>query len=328
MNENLSVRELIPQDAQQLSALFLRCYGNRYIYQAFYDVKSLSEKIATQELISVVAVQRQKIVGHIGICKHHSDAITCETGNTVVDPSLRGQGLLLRLGAALHKLVSSKGYIGYLHYPTTAHTIMQVASTAYGGIETGLMLAYTPNVGGLKENNRSTDRVAATVVYQGLANAPLRTVILPKSYHQIIADRYKALNLNRTIGKAIDSDSYAELNPALLHDNYNPQQGLLHIYVSTGGGKIHSKVAALINKYQPDITHIDLPLDGVNIDRNISDLKKLGFFFCALLPEFAHTDLLRLQRVSVLTPDTFEAKVINQDAISLAKFIRNDASLN
>jgi len=326
MNTDIIIRDLEQEDAFELSALFRRCYGETYGSPVFYDIAALVELIGKRELISAVATKDQQLLGHVGITVRHLGSKVCETGNTVVDPNARGQGLLLRLGAALHELVQRKGYVAYLHYPTTAHEIMQRASVAYGGKETGVMLAYVPETTDSRLEDKQFGRLAATVAYQPLSPPPCREVILPERYYTVITSIYENLSLDRRVTKPLHSLGQSLVSDeARMIENYSPQRGLLHIFVAIEGRHIASKVSALIEKYQPEITHIDLPLDNSDIAIVIESLRKLGFFFCALLPEFAHTDLLRLQAISSLTPSDFELNLINEDAISLANFIRNDA---
>jgi len=326
MKTDIIIRDLVPEDAFELSALFRRCYGETYGSPVFYDVAALVELISKRELISAVATKGQQVLGHVGITVRHPGSKVCETGNTVVDPNARGQGLLLRLGAALHELVQRNGYLAYLHYPTTAHEIMQRASVAYGGKETGVLLAYVPETTHSKLGAKQTGRLAATVAYQPLSPPPRREVILPERYRAVIANIYKKLNLDRKITNPLLSLDLSLVNDETqLIESYSPQRDLLHIFVTTKGAHLASKVSASIKKYQPKVTHIDLPIDNPDIDVMIESLRDLEFFFSALLPEFAHTDLLRLQAISSLTPNDFELNLINEDAISLCDFIRNDS---
>ncbi len=55
-------------------------------------------------------------------------------------------GLKGRLGLALGEVLVSEGAVGFIHFPTTAHPVMQRALLSAGGRETGVMLAYLPAV--------------------------------------------------------------------------------------------------------------------------------------------------------------------------------------
>ena len=320
MTKDIIIRRLVPEDAPALTALIRRCYGETYGPSVFYDTVSLTEMISKRKLCSVVAENGLQIVGHMGLTVRHSESIVCETGNTVVDKNVRGQGLLLKLGMALHDLVLQAKYVGYVHYPTTAHHIMQRASVAYGGKETGVMLAYVSET--TDPELASKRSLAATVVYQPISPVPKREVVLPAKYHAVIERLYKKLNLDRMVISAPQS-LYKNLtiDDAPIDADYCSKRGVLHLFTKKTTSNMTENVSALIEKYQPKITHIDLPLDNADIDSIVDSLNDIGFLFCALLPEFAHTDLLRLQAITSLAPDDLALNLINEDAISLGEFI-------
>lgn len=326
MNIDITTRRLMPEDAPALTALIRRCYGETYGPSIFYDTPALAEMISKRKLCSVVAENGQQIVGHMGLTVHHSESIICETGNTMVDQNTRGQGLLLKLGMALHNLVLQEGYVGYVHYPTTAHHIMQRASVAYGGKETGVMLSYVSEMTGPKLTDKQTSPLAATVVFQPLSPVPNRKVTLPAKYYAVIERLYENLNLDRTVMTSSPYLGKSSINSDTpMVADYCSKRGKLHIFTKKKSSNITGNVSALIEKYQPKVTHIDLPLDNAEIDSVVDSLNDIGFFFCALLPEFAHTDLLRLQAITSLEQDDLELNLINEDAISLGDFICQSA---
>ena len=57
----------------------------------------------------------------------------------------------------------------------------------------------------------------------------------------------------------------------------------------------------------------------------MATLRDQRFFFCALMPEFAHTDVLRLQRLESPAPGSFAPKLANEGARRLLSFIARDA---
>ncbi len=153
-------------------ACFRRCYGDTYPSDDFYDVARLTQRIESGSLRSVVAIVDDTLVGHTGLTVRHPGANAIEAGNTVVDPACRGQGLLGPMAAALTDLCLAQRYLGYVHYPTTAHEIMQKASVRGGGVETGVMLDYIPAETEYRGIDQGIGRLAATVVYQPLTPSP------------------------------------------------------------------------------------------------------------------------------------------------------------
>ncbi|MEZ5553304.1 MAG: GNAT family N-acetyltransferase [Pseudomonadales bacterium] len=343
----ITVRRLRAADARSLSECFRRCYGETYPADIFYDTGKLHGAIASGQLRSVVAVTAgNRVVGHTGLTIRHPQARAIEAGNTIVDPDYRGHGLLGRLGAALTDLCSSAGYIGYLHYPTTAHDIMQKRSVSGGGVETGIMLGYIPAETDYRAVDRQQGRLAATVVYQPMpgAAAPLRegekdgstpaptselsptppsslrVCHAPARYRTLLETLFAATALSRNF---LPGDAVWKPVSDIRHQFY-PRRGLLQLYLQSSGADLVDRVLSLCGQTQPAIVHADLPLDDPGIDATVDALIGLGFRFCALLPEFAHTDLLRMQWLTGTDPRLHAPSLANPDARALLEVINAD----
>ena len=323
-----TIRDLAPDDAAALSDLFVRCYGHTYGSPVFYDVPALRTLIQEGALRSVVVGDDTGLVGHTGITIRHAHALVCETGNTVVDPRSRGQGLLRKLGGALRRRVIREGFSGYVHYPTTAHDIMQRASVNGGGVETGVMLAYVGQTTEYKAidrkaADRGAGRLAATVAYQPFSEVPAREVVLPEKYRDLLTGMYTHAGLERAVASGVHS--CGSLQPTELTCAKHRERGLLSIVLSRTGRDLVPRVNALVREHAPVVTHADLPLDDPHIDTAVEGLNALGFFFCALLPEFARTDMLRLQNLHAPEPGDFAPHVINEQARVFCEIMRRDA---
>lgn len=323
MTGDILLRELTTDDAIELIALFRSCYGESYGTSTFYDADELCQRITDKTLRAVVAIQGGRLVGHMAMTIRHPESKVCETGNTVVHPDARGQGLLGLLGKALHERVVRDGFVGTANYPTTAHQIMQRAATAGGGIETGVMLAYVAAHTQYEGMERKAGRVAATVVYQPIAPPPHREVIVPSRYRDAIKDLYARLNFKRT--KSSPSPGGLIADQAYVDIHYNERRGSSHAFVRDPGANLGTMIADHVRLHQPHVTYIDLPLDDPHIDTTIDALRDVGFHYCALMPEYAHTDVLRLQALHMATPEDYEPELTNPDAQRLCAYIRNDA---
>jgi hypothetical protein len=326
MTSNLTIRRLVPQDAENLVSLFKSCYGDTYGTSSFYDVEELTDWIESEKLRSVVADDGPSLVGHMGITIRHPEAIVCETGNTVVHPSARGQGVMKQLGEGLRELVVHEGFVGYVHFPTTAHDIMQRTSVSRGGRETGIMLSYVGAETDYEAIEREDGRLAATVVYQPLEPVPERYLYYPAQYGDLLHSLYESLEIPR-----LDLSDSKEVPPHAPHGHvtadFNPERGSLHLFLHNAGDDLGRLVRDHIQQHGPDVTYIDLPLDEPRIDITIEILRKEGFFYCALLPEFSHTDLLRMQTLRDASPKDFEPELANDGAKHLCELLRKDAPL-
>jgi hypothetical protein len=333
---------LRPADAAALVACFRRCYGDTYSSEDFYDADKLARRIESGSLRSVVAIADDgALVGHTGLTARHPNARAIEAGNTVVDPAHRGGGLLARLAAALTDLCVTDGFVGYVHYPTTAHEIMQKASVRGGGVETGVMLDYIPDDTDYRAIERRSGRLAATVVYQPIASAAPRTVLVPRAYRERIAQVYMMAGLPRTL---IDADAAAarlapnacdrpEARTAPADDplaarasdavaTLHARRDLLHVHVARSGADLVSR----IDLDGARIAHVDVRLNDRSLGAAVAQLRSVGFVYCALLPEFADTDVLRLQRFARIDGTTFGPALANPDAQRLLALIRDEYS--
>jgi serine/threonine-protein kinase RsbW len=274
----------------------------------------------------VVAVRDQALIGHTGIRVHHPGARICETGNTVVDPAARGQGLLKRLGAALRERVLREGYSGYVHYPTTAHEIMQRASVTGGGTETGIMLAYIAETTAYEAFQQRPGRLAATVAFQPYSTLPTRRVWIPHRYEGLLRSLYRQAGLDRQleVGGPVEPSA----GPTRMDSAIHSDRGVLSLYLERGGRDLKAQAAGLIAAHSPVITHVDVPLAEPALESSVTALCDLGFIFCGLLPEFAEGDVLRLQHLHNPTREDFYPDLVNPGALELGRLMRAEAAVD
>jgi len=297
MSAAIEIRPLVPEDAEKLTACFERCYGDSYVVGFFYDPAEIRARMADGRVRSVIAMTSEgEIVGHMAMMRPHAEAITVELGNTIVDPRYRGHGLAARLGAALFEACRTSGYVGFHHYPTTAHAIMQKLAVQAGGIETGVMLSYIPegtdyrDLGGKSEKGR----IAVVVVYQPLAPAPVRSVFLPLCFEEMLCEIYVRAGLEREVRGATVPTAQS---PTRLRARHDARRDLLRVEVDRVGGDLVERVEAAAQRAPAEVTHVDLLLSDPGAPNAVDALVDSGFLFCALLPEFAAADVLRLQRL-------------------------------
>jgi GNAT superfamily N-acetyltransferase len=237
-----------------------------------------------------------EIVGHMALTRRHPGALTVEAGNTIVDPRHRSRGLAARLGAALFEACRLGGYIGFHHYPTTAHPIMQKLAVQAGGIETGVMLAYIPEGTDYKDLSGKSrkGRLAAVTVYQPIAPTPAREVFLPPRFESMLRAMYERAGLERRAGTPAEPRAAW---PTELRSGLDAPRGLLRIEVERVGADVRDRVLEAAGDPPAEVTHVDLLLSDPATPFAVEALRTTDFFFCALMPEFAASDVLRLQRL-------------------------------
>lgn len=302
-SDSVSIRPLEAADAQALVACFERCYEGTYPADAFHDPDQVAERVAQGRLRSVVAVAAgDEVVGHMGLTLRPDGALTAEAGNTVVDPRYRGDQLAGRLAVELSRLCLELGMIGFHHYPTTAHPVMQKLAVSDGGVEMGVLLDYIPEqtryVG--FDAPEVAGRVAVTVVYQPLAEAPAGRVWLPDRHLELAETLYARAKLPREVTVA---DAGLPLTDARMALRFEERRGLLRVEVGMFGVDLRARVAAEAERHAGCPVLVDLPLAEPSVGAATDALAEDGFCFGALLPEYtAAGDVLRLQRPSERSP--------------------------
>lgn len=315
----IELRNLAASDAQQLVACIRDCYGDTYANEDFYDDQVIEQMVESGRLRSVVAIHQGKLVGHTGITIRHPEAIAAEAGNTVVSPAMRGQGLLARLGEALRRRTLREGFAGYVHYPTTAHEIMQKSATRGAGRETGIMLAYIPGETEYSDFEQSQGRLAATIVYQPLIDTPSRMSYLPTRYAQRILSLTAALGLTRRF-----LEPYAPGQEASqVKDTILERRNLLQLSINKIGDDLPVRLLGLAAGTQ-DIVHADINLAEPGINYAIEVLSNHGFVYGGWLPNFGENDVLRLQRIDNLTETELNPNLVTSEAYALLEQIKSE----
>jgi len=303
---------MVEADIEEVIRCFESCYGRTYI-QEFYDPEWMRDQIRRGLMRSVVAVDEGAgVVGHMALKVVHEGSLACEAGSTVVHPDFRKLGLMSRMGTMITDLCVSEGFVGIVNEPTTAHEIMQRRSTEGGGVETGLMLELVPADTEFHDFEVRAGRTAVTVVYHPLAPAPAREVYVPAVYRSLVEELYTAIGLERTVVEAA-ADSGAVPTKSVASESISEQHRLRRWFV----GRVGQDLADLVDAKPPtpvEVSQVDLCLDDPGVESATAALRERGFFYSALQPEFARTDLLRLQRLESPGPEAFSPLLVNEGA--------------
>ena len=285
-------------------------------------VTTSDQQLDTGKLKSVVAVCADgTIVGHTGLTLNNPDAGVAEAGNTVVDPEYRGAGILGEMGSALAQLCRSCAFVGYVHYPTAAHDVMQRRSVTNGGVETGVMLGYVPAETDYRAIDQSSGRIAATIAYQPLVEARSLRIYVPHRYEMLLGRLYGQMGLRRErLQPSTQPRAHSDAT-----STHSSRRSLLNVAVERSGADLAAVVQRSIKKASAQIAHVDLTLDDPGIDQAVNELAALGFVYCGMLPDFARSDILRLQWLGQQPPSVFAPELANSGAREILAIINAEA---
>lgn len=315
------VRPIRPDDAPMITQLVERCYADGYHKDVMYRPDELAGMIRSGSHNGVVAEAEGMVVGHMAYLWPNENATVVEAGITVVDPGWRGKGIMGRLAVAMGEMLAAGGAIGFVHYPTTAHEVMQRASLSSGGRETGIMLAFLPPETRDHSIAEGGDqRLAVTVVYQPILKSKPQAIFVPGRFEELLLGLAEELGLERTAAQPLRDpagDTLLEVSP-------DASPGLEHIRVARIGTDVADRVTSSLAESDARVVHVDLPMNDPGIDYAAGQLKPAGFAYSAWLPCWDGHDVLRLQRIAEPSPLELNPSLFSPEAGFLMEVIRPD----
>ncbi|PHV13080.1 GNAT family N-acetyltransferase [Chitinimonas sp. BJB300] len=138
----VSVRSFVPEDADNVSALFRTVYGDCYVYPDVYLPSVICRNNEQQRWHSVVACVEDQIVGHAVLWMHADCPDSAELALNIVHPGARGMGIATTLGAYLRDYARERGLHTLTIKQVSSHTQSQRLAQTLGFQTTGLLLDY------------------------------------------------------------------------------------------------------------------------------------------------------------------------------------------
>lgn len=307
-----------PADADGITELVHRCYGDTYPNPTLYRPAELARRIRNRLFVAGVARSATgAIVAHMSATGIDKPDRLPVLGTTLVDPDLRGRGIAWNVGEHLIEHLRRRGIAGFLHYPTTAHSIMQQRSVVTGH-EVGLMLDHLPaatSYTGIDDSPR-TDRVATTVVVEVLSPFPVRGIHLPGDLVTLVTSLANAAGIGRSIVADVATNA---ASPPRLADE-SATIGVNHLRSDPAGRPLHEWLDHLVD--DGHVTYVDLPCRP-GVGRHARDLSDAGFVFSSWVPSAADVDVIRLQRPArpISAASLAAVDLVNPTARRLADFI-------
>lgn len=304
----ITIRALLPEDAPGVARCVYRCYGYTYASDFLYYPDQILAMIERNLLRSFVGLNEHgEVVGHSGLLRDHIRSQVAESGMGLVDPRYRHHHLLESLKAHQSDVLDELELIGVFVDAVTVHPITQKVNAELGAHETGILLAEIPAFTTFRGfEDKAGRRGSVVVYYRTVKEAPTRDIYLPHAYRTLLDDIYAPLGLSRNVHQAErENDSIPEAG--VLHVEIKGRRGLARIDVERGGADLTEAVAEHLRQFRLkrfDVVHLDLPLGDSPAMSMVDDLRALGFFFAAVIPELRHGDVLRLQYLNNVELDT------------------------
>ncbi len=139
---DILVRQAKEEDVDEIRQIFMAAYGPDYPYQDFYDEQWLKRAVFSDDLVMVVAEERDtgavlgtgSVVFNVGV---YSDLVG-EFGRLAVHEDARGQGMAKKIMARRIELIEDRLHLALVDN-RTVHPYSQMISEDFGFVPVGFM---------------------------------------------------------------------------------------------------------------------------------------------------------------------------------------------
>jgi anti-sigma regulatory factor (Ser/Thr protein kinase) len=301
LETEIDIRLMRPDETVSLARCAYRCYGYTYSTDNFYFPERVREMVESGIMISIVAVDPQgEVIGHFAVVKETPEALVGETGQAIVDPRYRSQGILKKMGVLLSNLNQAAGMLGTYSEVVTVHPYSQKSGLSRGYLEMGILLGFTPATMNFKALQGEGDHKRRPVVlfYKWLNREPVRVVYPPSHHARVLEQIYGNAKLGRNFvsASAPDIPVHCRVNVKV-----QTEAGRAFLQVMEYGQDLVEVLRLRLRELclkRLDCIYLDLPLTHPAIQHFCDSIEELGFFFGGLLPEVHEGDMLRLQYIN------------------------------
>lgn len=335
--DEVEIRKLEKGEEPELSRLFYKVYGYNYINDKVYYPAKIKEMIDKGDLESTVAVTpKGRIVGHVGLVRHHKNPNVYEAALGLTDPSAKSQGLFSNIFKEVMEQVDQKEMSFCVYDFVTNLMYSQKLVHRYGSNEMclsiGCQLSETQaklEQLGLGEDPKDMDRYSILIGIKPGTEHPFgERVTLPVSLGELAEFILEPLNINwlpspRFFPMAREGRYVRELQPT--------QKSVLYKLEEPG----EKAVTAIINDWRVllrsgyQYAAVDMPLDKPGIGQLHDQLASSGFFVAGFIPyEFSPRLGFRFQSIGPTKVAFEKIQVFSDTAKKLKEIVQDDYERN
>jgi len=317
--KELLVRTFLVGDGDGIAKLIYRNYNFSYYKDTFYIPYKVREANENKSVTSVVAYYHKELIGHFALLRSKYSNIA-EIGVACVDPRFKRMGIMNLMFDQLILTAKEEGFSAIYGEALTMHPFSQKANLRHNMIESAISLGTVPVSMEIEESIKTAQKSGAMIAYL-LFNPQDRALFLPTCYKDELLKVYQRTGLKITSGKNIGH-------------NRDPMRSYITKMLNSGTIVIEAlfELKSFIKEFEKlrhqklDMIFADINLHHIQeIDRLISQLNQLGFFYGGLVFEYYfNEDYLRLQYINSLSVDISGIICYSDDANAMMDFIRKD----
>lgn len=321
-----------PDEIHELVRLVYKCYGYTYANEFMYYPEQIESRLHSKLMSSCGAYNKDnELVGHLAFIFSNHNARVGESGEAVVDPRYRGNGIFPKMKSFLTDHAVEQELIGVYGEAVTIHPYSQKGSLELGSTETGFLLGYSP--GTVSFQNISEDekprRQSIALMYTPISKSKKAKIYVPEKYQEIIRTIYNRMGYEREIISENQESVYQHSDPGHVSVSIRSDHNQGIITVSKFGNNTLNEIRFHLKQLRlqrTDCIYVDLPLNNSGSGYKATKLRELGFFYGYIIPEYSDSDVLRLQYLNNVDISRDDIKTASDFGKQLLDMIMKDWS--
>jgi anti-sigma regulatory factor (Ser/Thr protein kinase) len=292
--QEYTIRRMRADDAEQVSQLMYRTYGNSYFNEDVYFPDRVAAQNERGTVLSIVAEGAGgAVAGHYALERNQPGPVA-EGGQAVVDPAHRGRGLLDRMKEFSVAEAKRRDLAGWYADAVTVHTFTQKSNTAHGGCLTAVDLATMPQTEKFGKSDVQPQRVSCLLYFHWLKQPDSRIVFVPVRHRAIVREIYKRLGCPVDFGGDQSPTGHGTLKVSI-----DAGAALATVQAETIGADtvrlVRQARRELVERTHVEAVYLDLPIADPATAIVAGELEQDAFGFLGVAPHFTpRGDLLRL----------------------------------
>jgi GNAT superfamily N-acetyltransferase/anti-sigma regulatory factor (Ser/Thr protein kinase) len=282
VSDAIEVMTATPQDAEAIAQLLYENYHLSYVHADFYRPRYLMAALASDELLSAIAVHEGRVVGHHALMPLPG-VPSAETGAAVVHSAYRGLGVFGRLFEHTLDAATERGLASVFGDAVTIHPFSQRAELSHGYRETALQFGMVPAQTTMRGfGGEGPGRRTATLrSYRPFDDQP-RQAALPAPYSELLESVYANVGLTIEV-----RPEPAPIEGEALAANVDEPRSLGFLRLRGWNGAASSALKGAVRHLlarHVDVVYADIDLVAVaDVDTATAELNELGFFAAGLV---------------------------------------------
>jgi len=289
-----AVRRLTPADAAYVPELTIRVNGPGYIHAEMYHPERLIRLNQSGELVSVVAlVKEREVVGHLALERPGLDPIA-ESGEAMVLPEHQHHHLLDRMRSLLEDEARRERLTGIYGNTVTHHVFSQKTEERFGAQPIAMLLGASP-AAAHRDAEKLPQRVSLLTYFKFIAAPGEFAAYAPRRHRDVIARLYSL------IGRRVAFMEPAAANGEVaLESSIDSKIDRASIRVRRAGANAAARLAEererVCRKRGAKVAYLSVPLADPGAEDLCEQAEASGFFFCGIEPRPAgEGDLMKMQ---------------------------------